>query len=267
MRLGLNTNVYIDHELDDVIQRVALMGYEGVDVARTHLCERYRKVTRDDIIRAREASKKYGIAIYNIQGSWGPFLDVEFAKKRIELARELECPLVNLGAGLPYGPHDDHDSVLRNTISLLGELRDYAKSYGIGVAVEPEVRPHLSPQTPAIHYYRLFDVVVKELPDVGLVLDVEHAVVNHENPIYVARKYKNHIKVMHLSDTFGGLHLHLVPGHGEIDFFLLFKELKEMGYEGFISVEIYPYHKNPDAAAYASITYIQKVLSEIGGHI
>ncbi|MEM2004759.1 MAG: sugar phosphate isomerase/epimerase [Zestosphaera sp.] len=265
MKLGLNTNVYIDYPLHEVIRRASAMGYEGVDVARTHLCGRYREVSEEDLVRAKGASTYYGISIYNIQGSWGPFLDVEFAKSRIELARKLDCPVVNLGAGLPYGPSDDFDDVLKKTTTLLGELRDNAKSYGIEVAVEPEVRPYLSPQTPIINRYQTYEIILKELPGVWLVLDVEHAIVNHENPNYVIRKYKDYIRVIHLSDTIDGLHLHLVPGRGELDFYSILGSLIDVDYRGFISMEIYPHYREPDKAAYESIIYTQRVIMELSG--
>lgn len=257
--------MYVDYPLDEVIKRAAAMGYEGVDVARTHLCSRYRKVVEEDITKAKEASTRYGVPIYNIQGSWGPFLDVEFAKSRIELARKLDCPMVNLGAGLPYGPEDDFNSILNKTITLLGELRDYARNYGIEVAVEPEVRPYLSPQTPAINRYQTYEIILKELPEVWLVLDIEHAVVNHENPNYVIRKYRDYTKVIHLSDTIDGLHLHLVPGRGELDLYSIFGTLIDVGYKGFISMEIYPHYKEPDKAAYESIVYTQRIIMELCG--
>lgn len=263
MRLGLNSNLYLYYPIDEVIKRIYVMGYEGVEIARTHLCNKYREFNEDYINVVKNVARQYGIVIYGIQGSWGPFTDPNFTKSRIDLARKLDCPLINLGAGLPVGPKDNHAEVFERTLNLLEELHDYARSYGIETAIEPEVRPALSPEEPAISKYRYYDTVLARIPKMGLVLDVEHAIVNNENPYYIIRKYKNQLKVIHVSDSIGNLHLHLMPGAGDIDFVLLLKTLKEVGYDRFISMEIYPYRETPDEAALASIMYIQKILNEL----
>lgn len=264
MKIGLNSNVYMNRPIDEVIRKIYMMGYEGIEIARTHLCSRYGEFRDEHINLAKNIAKQLGIAIYSVQASWGPFTDADFAKARIDLARKLDAPLVNLGAGLPYGPKDEFDKVMEKTLTLLEELHEYAKSYGIETAIEPEIRPGLSPEVPAINKYQYYDIVLSRIPNMGLILDVEHAVVNNENPVYIVKKYRDKLKVIHISDSIDGLHLHLIPGRGEIDFFTLFKALKSIKYEGFISVEIYPYYESPDKAALASITYIQRVLSSLG---
>jgi len=263
LKIGLNTNLYLGIPLDEVIRRIYTMGYEGIEVARTHLNERYEKFGEEYVNTVKNLARQYGITIYGVQGSWGPYTDENFTKSRIDTCRKLDCPLVNLGAGLPIGPRDDPEKVWEKTLMLLKELYDYAKLYGIEVAVEPEVRPYLSPEIPTINRYQYFERVAKEIPGIGLILDIEHAIVNNENPYFIIKKFGSKLKVVHVSDSIDGLHLHLIPGRGEIDFTMIFRALKEVGYSGFISVEIYPYYRNPDKAAYSSIIYIQKILAGI----
>lgn len=257
-RIGLNTNVYIDHPLDRVIRMAHVMGYDGVEIARTHLVE----YSESDIGTVKDYVAKYGLAVYGIQGG-NPYTNVDFGKKRIEIARRLDCPVVNLGPGVPYKRGESFEKAWDSTLEALKELRDYAKAYGIEAAVEPEIRPLLSPYIPTVDRYQLYEGVRARLPDIGLVLDVEHALAVYENPYFIIRKYRDSLKIMHVSDTIGRLHLHLVPGAGEMDFRALFTVLKEVGYRNFISVEIPPYFSDPDEAAFKSITYLQRVLLEM----
>lgn len=257
-QIGLNTNVYIDYPIDKVIRKAYLMGYEGVEIARTHLQE----PNESDVSLVRELVTKYGLSIYGVQGGV-PYTDREFGTKRIELARKLDCPVVNLGPGIAYRRSDNPKKAWETSLEVLRELNDYARRYGITGAIEPEVRVLLSPLLPTIDRYELYEDVRRVLPDLGLVLDVEHALVAYENPDAVIKKYKNLLKIIHVSDTLDHLHLHLIPGRGEIDFKNLFTVLEEVGYENFISVEIPPYFNSPDEAAFKSITYLRKVLREL----
>jgi protein FrlC len=256
-RIGLKTNVYIDHPIDEVIRKTAVMGYEGIELARTHLMN----YTESEVENVKKLLKEHGLIVYSVQAGI-PYTDVEAGKKRIELARRLDSPLVNLGYGLYYKPGENFSVAWEKTIQALGELHDYAKKYGIQAAVEPEVRALLSPYIPVLSKYEYFGEVVKRLPDLGLILDVEHAIASLENPYYIIRKYRNHLKLLHISDTIDQLHLHLVPGKGQIDYKTLFRVLKEVNYNGFLSVEIPPYFNNPDQAAYESIMFLNKILME-----
>ena len=45
------------------------------------------------------------------------------------------------------------------------------------------------------------------------------------------------------------MHHHLIPGEGVIDFKATLKALDDIGYQGWITVELYPYVDDPDVAA------------------
>ena len=46
-----------------------------------------------------------------------------------------------------------------------------------------------------------------------------------------------------------GVHHHLVPGEGAIDFKATLEAIRAIGYDGWITIELYPYVEDPDAAA------------------
>jgi sugar phosphate isomerase/epimerase len=41
----------------------------------------------------------------------------------------------------------------------------------------------------------------------------------------------------------------MVPGEGVIDFKSTLQALKDVGYDGWVTIELYPYIENPDDAA------------------
>jgi sugar phosphate isomerase/epimerase len=60
------------------------------------------------------------------------------------------------------------------------------------------------------------------------------------------------------------VHNHLIPGLGSIDIRSVFKAIHEIGYEGFVTVELYPYQDNPIYAAKLAYQYLSGILSQVG---
>ena len=65
----------------------------------------------------------------------------------------------------------------------------------------------------------------------------------------------DYIEHFHLADiATDRVHNHLIPGKGSIDFRSVFQAINEIGYKGFVTVELYPYQDNPVYAATASLS-------------
>jgi sugar phosphate isomerase/epimerase len=55
------------------------------------------------------------------------------------------------------------------------------------------------------------------------------------------------------------VHAHLIPGRGAIDFEAVLRSIRATGYSGWITVELYPYLDDPDAAAAEAKTFLDAV--------
>jgi sugar phosphate isomerase/epimerase len=60
------------------------------------------------------------------------------------------------------------------------------------------------------------------------------------------------------------VHKHLIPGHGAIDFAATLTAIQGTRYDGWITVELYPYIENPDDAAKAAKDHLTKVAGQVG---
>ena len=60
------------------------------------------------------------------------------------------------------------------------------------------------------------------------------------------------------------VHQHLIPGDGAIDFAATLREIAATDYDGWLTVELYPYIENPDTAAREAHAYLVNVASQIG---
>ena len=49
------------------------------------------------------------------------------------------------------------------------------------------------------------------------------------------------------------------PGSGEVDYKPIADALKEIGYEGYVSVEVFNYSQGPETIARESLSYLHKI--------
>jgi sugar phosphate isomerase/epimerase len=101
-------------------------------------------------------------------------------------------------------------------------------------------------------------------PAVGLNFDIGHFYCVGDDPAATVPRLARYIRHFHLEDIAATrVHHHLVPGEGAIDFAAVFRAIRSIGYTGWITVELYPYVDDPDAAARTAlerITAIQQAL-------
>ena len=57
------------------------------------------------------------------------------------------------------------------------------------------------------------------------------------------------------------MHHHLVPGTGAIDFAEVFAAIRAINYQGWVTVELYPFVEDPDAAARDAMAVLRPILA------
>ena len=98
---------------------------------------------------------------------------------------------------------------------------------------------------------------------VGLNFDVGHAYCVGEDPEKWIAPMAQHTVHYHLEDIAATrVHQHLIPGHGAVDLAATLQEIKKTGYDGWLTVELYPYGDTPDAAASESFAYLTSLLKK-----
>src|SRR5262249_48094721 len=99
-------------------------------------------------------------------------------------------------------------------------------------------------------------------PAIGLNFDIGHAYCVGDEPAPTIRRMAPYIRHFHLEDIAATrVHHHLVPGEGAIDFAATLSAIKEIGYDGWITVELYPYVDNPDDAARTALERVSQILN------
>jgi len=94
----------------------------------------------------------------------------------------------------------------------------------------------------------------------GANLDIGHSHVLGESIPDVLQMLKGRIWNMHIEDLPGRKHYHMIPGEGTFDWDGLKHGLNAIGYNGYLTVELYTQIDEPQSAAEKSFVFLRKWL-------
>lgn len=277
MRWSFSTNAFTDRTLFAAAAEIAGAGYEGIEILadRPHL---FPPDVRDrDVAHLSERLSDLGLRPASLNANtacgyygrefWEPLFEpslanpeavprawrVDLVRRALVLARQLGCPHVSVTPGRPV-PGTDPRRSLAFLEASLRELADHAAETEVRLGIEYE--PGLLIEN-ASELDDLLQSVAS--PWVGANLDLGHSRVAGEEPEEVIRRLGGRIFHLHLEDIRGRKHWHLIPGEGEMDFPAIFGVLHEIGYDGFVTVELYTCRDRPAEAALSSLRYLRSL--------
>jgi sugar phosphate isomerase/epimerase len=122
---------------------------------------------------------------------------------------------------------------------------EVAEQCGVGLLIEPEPELLIERFDEYLEFAERIDS-----PRLGLNFDIGHAYCVSEEPQEWIPRMAAHTVHYHLEDIAATrVHAHLIPGRGAIDFDATLAAIVATGYEGWLTVELYPYIASPDDAA------------------
>ena len=99
----------------------------------------------------------------------------------------------------------------------------------------------------------------------GLNFDVGHAYCMSERLSDQVVNMSNRTRHYHFEDIAASrVHHHLVPGTGAIEFGPVFEAIGATGYDGWATVELYPFVDDPDAAAREAHRVLRPLVNSAG---
>jgi len=132
-----------------------------------------------------------------------------------------------------------------------------AEQEEIKVLIEPE--PGL-----LVENSRQFKSLIRKIVNpryIRLNFDIGHFYCVKEDPAELVYELSEYIEHFHLADiAHTRIHNHLIPGRGSIDFRPVFDAMDDIGYRGFVTVELYPYQDNPANAAKEAYKYLCNIM-------
>ena len=170
----------------------------------------------------------------------------EHTKRSLQLAHELGAPHITTEPGGHLTPEQTWDDGAQIFYDELMPCVELAEKLEVKLLIEPE--PDLLIET----FGQYLQFIAADRFALGET-EFRHrpCLLRERRSARLGRTNGNRTRVhYHFEDIAATrVHQHLIPGHGAIDFAATLLEIRETGYDGWITVELYPYIDNPDAAA------------------
>ena len=274
MKLAYSSNAYMRFPVEEAIDRIASLGFAGVELMadEPHLWPATTSLERIKTIRQRLSDRSLAVSNVNafmmnaVQDFWHPSWiepDAAFRQLRVQhtidalnMASQLGVPCLTTEPGGPLPEGMIREQAMDLFLGGLLVALEHAEQYGVQLLVEPE--PGL-----LIENADQFLELAKRIssPMFGLNFDVGHFYcVGDPLPETVDRmqRYTRHYHFEDIAAT--RIHEHLIPGRGAIDFGGLMTAIRETGYQGWLTVELYPYLDDPDGAGAEALDYLNRLL-------
>jgi sugar phosphate isomerase/epimerase len=249
-------------DLPTAFEKVARMGYDGVELMTKDPAQLDgRKIRRwlDE-----NNLEMVGLCTGHVYGEEGLGLvssDSEICRKGVARLKQFvdfaadyfgDGTLINLGRSRGPGFPNDPAGTLHKMESAFRELADYASPGGIKLVLEP-INVH---QVNHIHTSQEGIDMVRRVnhPNFGLMLDVYHMNIEDVDIYSSFREAGDICWFVHFCDN-----NRKWPGSAHLDFEQIINTLSEVGYDGYVSLEILPW-PDPDAAAGSSIEFLRQYI-------
>lgn len=280
MKLAYSSNAYLNFSIEETIARIAGLGYAGLELL-ADVPHAWPAGLLDDRKRAiRECLAAHRLAISNVNGFmmngvadprqpyWHPSwiepdrhyraIRREHTQRTLRLAKDLGALSMQTEPGGPLAPGQSWHAAADIFYEEIMPCVETAERLEIFLLIEPE--PGLMIET--FEQYLEFASRLGS-PWVGLNFDLGHAFCVGQSPEAWIALMAPHTKHYHLEDIAATRrHAHLVPGRGVIDIPAVLREIAKIHYQGWITVELYPYIDDPDAAGREAKEFLDRILRD-----
>ena len=275
MILGYSTNAFVKFSVLEAVEKIGRLGFRGVEI----MCDRPHLYPPDygeeNLTRLKTVIDDQGLKVTNLNSftlfavgdtylpSW---IEPQEERREIRIQHTLECLKVADFFGCknisvpPGGPVGEISRERAMTLFHRGleMVAPLAQELGIKILVEPE--PDLLMEN--TREFKEFIVDVKS-PAIGVNFDIGHFFCAGEDPRVAFEELFEWIGHVHLEDIAPDrVHNHLILGQGAIQFTEIFQTMLRLGYQGDVSLELYPYVDAPEEAGRESLEYLQTLLQE-----
>jgi sugar phosphate isomerase/epimerase len=281
MKLAFSSNAYMNFSIEDTIERIAAVGYSGIEVLADvpHAWPAGLLPQRRQAIR--KSLERHNLRVSNVNGFmmnavadprqpyWHPSwiepdpnyraIRREHTKRALTLAHEIGARNLQTEPGGPLAPGQSWKDAAAIFYEELMPCVEVAERLEVGLLIEPE------PGLMIEHFDQYLEFAARiDSPAVGLNFDIGHAYCVGEDPQDWVAKMAPHTRHYHFEDIAATrVHQHMIPGRGAIDFEATLTAIAKTDYEGFITVELYPYIDDPDEAAGEAYEYLTAAMRKL----
>ncbi|MGC8743762.1 MAG: sugar phosphate isomerase/epimerase family protein [Verrucomicrobiia bacterium] len=272
MKFGICNEIFQGWKLEDAMTFAREIGYDGIELAPYTIAKYVNEVSEADRVKIRTAAEKCGIEIIGIhwvlvqaEGMYLTHPDKEVRNRTAEYFCDLVDFCADLGGRIiVVGSPKQRNVIDGVSYEQAWQWATEVFKNPIELAFERGVVICLEPLAPAeTNFINKAEEAIKFIsqfnnPAFRLILDVK-AMCSETKPIpQIIRESSEYLAHFHANDkNLKG------PGFGDVDFNPIASALKEVGYDGYVSVEVFKFDEGAREIATRSIQYLKKVFNQI----
>jgi sugar phosphate isomerase/epimerase len=277
MKLAFSTNAYTRFSLVEALRGIKAAGFAGVEILADVPHAYPERLDDQTVTEIRRELDRLGLAVSNVNanctfGYWRhappePYFEPslispveQYRKDRtrlilrtLEFAKAVGARNVSITSGRMLGGMPP-DAASKQFSESIRPVLDRADQLGIDVGIECEPGLFLE------WAQELRDWIDRlKHPRFGANLDIGHSQVMGEPIEGTVKLLGDRIWNLHVEDIPGRKHYHMIPGEGTLDWEALKRGLEGVGYQRFLTVELYTHTANPQEAAEKSCAFLSRV--------
>lgn len=268
MKFGICNETFQGWKLDDVFSFCARAGYDAVEVAPFTLAKYVTDIPAAERTRIRESAAGAGIAISGIhwvlvqaEGMYLTSPDAATRERTSNYFSELANFCADIGGkvivvGSPKQrslmPGVSQEQAWAWATEVFRPAVKHAETRGVIICFEPlpaEDTDFINTAEEALRFTRQL-----ASPAFKVILDVR-AMSHEAKPVpQIIRESRGEFAYLHANDkNLKG------PGFGDVDFVPIVAALRDVGYDGTVSVEVFKYEEGAEVIATKSLEYLHRV--------
>jgi sugar phosphate isomerase/epimerase len=266
MKFAICNEIFKGWDLDDTLSYAKRLGYSAVEIAPFTLADSVTDISAAERQKIRDSAARIGIEIAGIhwvlvkpEGLYINHTDAGIRERTSDYFRDLVDFCADIGGKvIVVGSPKQRNRMTGVTPQQGGEWAAASFRQAVARAEKRQVTVCFEPLSPvetnfintaadAIRFVEQF-----HSPNFKIILDVK-AMCSESKPIpQIIQESFPHFAHFHANDkNLKG------PGFGEVDFKPIAAALKQVGYNGYVSVEVFNFDEGPEAIASKSLQYLQ----------
>ena len=267
IRFAICNEIFKDWRLEDAFTFIREVGYDGVEIAPFTLAERAERISQEERKHIRQLAKRCGLDIVGLH--WllvsPPGLHLTtpddtvreatkaYFRSLMHLCADLGGQILVVGSPKQRSlvPGDTYEAAWERAKAFFADLLPLAEQLGVVFCIEalPGETDFIPTLGEALRFVREINH-----PNLQTMVDVKSACAQGLALDEAVRIVAPPLRHVHANDA-----NRLGPGMGDTDLAPLARALKEIGYDGFVSVEVFDFSPGPERIARESLRYLQRV--------
>jgi len=271
MRFSMCNEFCQGWEIERVFDLAVKNGYDGVEIAPFTLADDVRQINQEEREKIVAAAKARDLQIVGLH--WllvkpeGLYINhpddalraktVEYVNALSEFCGDLGGKIMVFGSPKQRNLQDgwSPEETWQRTVDAFRACMPAAEKAGVTICIEPLARTETNFLNTAEDGMRLVEAV--DHPNFQLMVDVK-AMSDEPRPYAeIIKNVGKYVKHVHANDAnLRG------PGFGDVDYAPIVAALRDIRFDGFVSVEVFDFSPDPETIASKSMEYLKRVFGE-----